>query len=95
MEIKTLGEMWPNFPDEPPGADWARFESAYRRGYLHGFSQAVDDMMDADTPDEVIEFFNDKLMPWRHAQAGSEMTDPPRWHKPAKAPPTGDTDATF
>jgi hypothetical protein len=42
-------------------------ESAYRRGYLHGYDSAIDDIKETGI-EKVIKFFDRRLTQWRFGQ---------------------------
>lgn len=56
-------------------------ESAYRRGYRHGYSQAIDDSPQG-AMNHLFNFFNNTLMPWSYfkdskSKSGQIMVFPP------------------
>lgn len=56
-------------------------ESAYRRGYRHGYSSAIDDSPQG-AMNHLFHFFNTKLMKWSHfkdskSKAGQVTVFPP------------------
>jgi len=67
-------------------------EQDYRRGYLHGYSQGIDDMLDANPRakrvqsawQELAKFFDAVLMPWRHRTLCDEVVIPPTARPKAK-----------
>tara|TARA_R100000656_G_scaffold96182_1_gene69832 strand:- start:369 stop:614 length:246 start_codon:yes stop_codon:yes gene_type:complete len=64
MEPKTFSEIL----NEP--IDKERIfesESAYRRGYLHGYDSAIDDIAETSV-EKVIKFFDRKLTQWRYGK---------------------------
>ena len=42
-------------------------ESSYRRGYLHGYDSAIDDIAETSI-EKVIKFFDRKLTQWRYGK---------------------------
>ncbi len=67
---KTLGEMMAE-PD-PPGFVRRRVEIAYRRGYFHGFGEALDNLLQAGAKHSaawtrVARFCDGPLHRWRYA----------------------------
>ena len=56
-------------------------EGAYRRGYRHGYSTAIDDSPQG-AMNHLFKFFNNKLMPWSYfkdkkSREGKIMVHPP------------------
>lgn len=55
-------------------------ETAYRRGYIHGYSKAMDDLESGCAKslwDKVCTFFDDVLTPWRYHKDQKSMLLPP------------------
>ena len=58
------------------------YEAAYRRGYLHGYDSAMDDMQKVSEITEknynkVLKFFNNVLSPWRYKNHKGKQSLPP------------------
>lgn len=57
-------------------------ESAYRRGYWHGYSAAMDSLRNGcaeDTWQDVAGFFDDYLTPWRYQGLTLRFQTPPEY----------------
>jgi len=52
-------------------------DSCYRRGYHHGYCQAIDDIKDKYTWTQMADFFDHELVFWRYRTNIDEMIIPP------------------
>jgi hypothetical protein len=69
---------------EPPPAFHEESEDSYRRGYVHGYSKAMDDLRggcDASLWKTVAVFFDTALARWRHNRGKDFMHLPPTFAK--------------
>ena len=70
MKIINLADVI----DDVEGTDEAiEHERTYRRGYLHGYDSAIDDMRAFDSK-RVVGFFNNMLMKWRYGKKPFALT---------------------
>lgn len=51
-------------------------DRAFRRGFIHGYLMALDNIKAGIGYNEMNSFFNDQLMPWRESDC-SVMASPP------------------
>lgn len=51
-------------------------ESAYRRGYSHGYAFAIDDVKSGSTLKKMLSHFDKKIMTWRYRKTET-VTFPP------------------
>ena len=51
-------------------------ERSYRRGFMHGFSRAIDAAERCMTISDMLDYMNNELSQWRESNS-SEMTLPP------------------
>ena len=61
---------------------YKELENAYRRGYRHAYSQAIDDFKNGFLLGPISRFFNNKIMNWSYfkdedSKAGKIMVIPP------------------
>jgi hypothetical protein len=68
-------------PSTPPGVIEGE-EMAFRRGYQHGYSQAMDDLLKAGYQRnkawyDVAQFFDKELHHWRYREPMDSIIDPP------------------
>jgi len=68
-------------PSAEDRAQWRQQEIDFRRGYSHGFSEAMDvlrGVCDEASWMKLARFFDDQLTPWRYSDASWEIDEPPR-----------------
>lgn len=53
-------------------------EAAYRRGFMHGYSQAIDHVEDGDTIQDMLDYINKPLVEWRESRCDREVQPPPK-----------------
>ena len=51
-------------------------ERSYRRGFMHGFSQAIDAAEKGMTISDMLDYFNNDLTEWRESSADTEKMPP-------------------
>lgn len=69
MEIIRVGQLLEN--------QTMKFDDrAFRRGFIHGYLMALDNIKAGIGYNEMNDFFNDHLMPWRESDC-SAMASPP------------------
>ena len=71
-----IGKLWAHVKDCKCCRDTRiACESAFRRGYLHGWDKATDALCEGAEIEDLILFQNEYLMPWRDHDRGT--TEPP------------------
>ena len=80
MKIITAKEAMKPFTEEE-NKQYREQETAYRRGYRHGYSSAIDDSP-IGAMNHLFHFFNTKLMEWSYfkdkkSREGKIMVHPP------------------
>ena len=70
LPMKEFCEKYGN--DNDPVMD-----SAYRRGYMHGYNTGIDD---TKAGKKVIKFFNNQLTKWRYGKKPYKPTS--KWQQP-------------
>lgn len=66
MVIETLKQVSDRVVEEiPSGKSNNSEEWSFRRGYVQAYSAALDAMESGKTAEEMNEFFNTQLQPWR------------------------------
>jgi hypothetical protein len=64
-------------PDSPRWSVAAEAaECSYRRGFVHGFSQAIDAAEKCMTISDMIDYLNNDLAEWRQSSADTEKIPP-------------------
>lgn len=51
-------------------------ERSYRRGFMHGFSQAIDAAEKGMTISDMLDYLNNDLTEWRESSADTEKMPP-------------------
>ncbi len=65
------------FKDLPKWGDAAEAsERSYRRGFMHGFSMAIDAAEKGMTIGDMLDYLNNDLTEWRESSADSEKMPP-------------------
>ena len=65
------------FKDLPKWGDAAEAaERSYRRGFMHGFSQAIDAAEKGMTISDMLDYLNNDLTEWRESIADTEKMPP-------------------
>ena len=65
------------FNDLPKwGVAGAAAERSYRRGFMHGFSQAIDAAEKGMTISDMLDYLNNDLTEWRESSADTEKIPP-------------------
>ena len=54
----------------------ATAECSYRRGFVHGFSQAIDAAEKGMTISDMLDYLNNDLTEWRESSADTEKMPP-------------------
>jgi len=79
MEPKNRSDLVSPVPfnDLPKWGDAATAsECSYRRGFVHGFSQAIDATENGMTISDMIDYLNNDLAEWRQSSADTEKMPP-------------------